>query len=389
MKRFIMLAEAASQADLFLRFAEAAVNEGYSPMVITAKRSIAMRCKATSVPYILVRVVAGPSPDLGTTGDVRHGLLDVHSAQRYYASFSAANSLQPDLGVGDVVVVWGGGDTVASRALMDAAAQHGCSTLYCDRTNIPGRLFADPLGTNFNSLMFKNMVILDKDEPDEAAFAAIRLQLQQHRRAPETNGSMQRVRESLLDRVFALVNGMPYRGVMPWTTNSAAVLIRSHRDAVPVEGSTFVFLPLIDSFELSKEPEGMTAIDGMVREASNISQQYSAELVVKFHPAERDKTFVDRIVRLRREYRFRIVTEDALVLRTHACALAAPNTSIALAAMIDGTPVHHIGRTIFGSFDRRRLVNFVTRYLLPIDPSDRAPISTEAFRMIVQRAQMR
>jgi capsular polysaccharide export protein len=393
MTTILSLAESQQQFEFFSRFNLNGRALGYKFIIVTSKLSIYLLCKISGIECSIVNRsnTIATHKDLTTTGEVVHGFFTEEEASIYYSSFKRTISELYSSNNINLTMIWGGGDTVASHAMVDQAKKNGIQTLFFDKANIPGKIFVDPRGTNYESYLYKNINILDKAKSNEDAFKNYKKRFQ------STNQLLGYRNKKYLnwlfpiDLLYSFFSHLPFRGDDQLIKKIFASF--SKKKGTPIDSyvlrdGSYIFIPLNHSFEIQKENMSYLLAKELLMEGKALADQLGKDIVVKYHPAENDAKFFDFIRSLQHKYKFFIRNNSSRELISNACTIVASNTSVALEAMLMEKPVVHVGRSIFRELDQKRLSSFITWYLINIDLSLSEPISTEVIEIIIKRTSL-
>lgn len=280
------------------------------------------------------------------------------------------------------------------------AAERDLPTLFPEIANLPGKMFADPIGVNARSSLYHDPSQLDRMPADLEAFEAWRAAyLESKRQAHYVPQSRKAMRiawgPALLDHVgFSL-------GLAPrFDRRSAWSLLRAEMRAAkahwPVEriepaqakrDLPYVFFPLQvadDTQVLLNSDVGLLeAIRQACREASDLG----AELWVKPHPADKDITLRQEVVRLRTELGFRLVDGNTFSLLANARRVIVVNSTAGFEAMLLCVETTFLGRSYFPLLNTpHRQAAYVQRELLDIDYFASDPLTVDQLEALRSRA---
>jgi capsular polysaccharide export protein len=380
MRTLLALVESTEQLDFFSRLREAASHCDSRLSIITARWSDAFRARRLGMDVHLVNTPRAPVPpiDLNGVGEFNSGIFTPEQAQCYAGAFLA--TIERIVGTLDrpLMLLWGGGDTAASRALRSVADRNGWKHLYFDRSNIPGRMIVDPHGMNFESYLSTHPSFLDQ-QTDHNILLRIRTVLQERRLGTATVRAKKVNWLAPVDRIVSAVHGIPYRGPQ------SLLHRRVKYDTNSLMEGQIILTPLNHSFELRKVQSGIGFVREQLDTAIQYAQQRQGTVAVTLHPLEQERGLFDLLSQLRTEFRVQIRKESSSTLLSHSQAVVAANTTVALEALILGIPVVHVGRSMFRDMDDRRLSAYLSRYLIPVDPTSHIPISSAEFNAIIER----
>ncbi len=387
----IALAESMKQLRFFSRWNAAVDYRLSSVMMVTAKYSIARSARQQGIPVHLVaaRSAAHDPVPLHDTIDVIQGEFSESEASAYYHAFATTLRRLTDSGTVDLVTVWGGGNTVAARAMTDGAAAAGIPRLFIDRSSIPGMLFADPEGTNDRSYLYSHTALLDAHDPDERAYTAVIGRFQDTSAVVTSDRDHDKNWLLPIDIISSFRQGIPYRGIRGLLRSLIASFTRPPSDLLSGGSEVpkrFILFPLSHSYEYERSPAGFSMVLDGISQGRALSREHGIPLLITFHPDESDRRFIHSVHQAGGPDGILYSRIPSRFLLTSAVTVIAHQTGAALEAMVMGIPVVHLGRSIYALLDERKLRNFITRYLLPIDPKSTQPFTADEVRALKERS---
>ncbi|KUZ97761.1 capsular biosynthesis protein [Burkholderia latens] len=320
--------------------------------------------------------------------EVLNGQMSEARAKRESAAiFHIASELLRALRV-EQCVMWNGQQLVC-RAVRQACAVHGVATRFIEISNLPGKLFVDPLGVNALSTISRNPEVVDRlPRPDEDTHARWLSAYERYKQMPLPQARTSWARKTLSATNYvlkALSRGVGRRRVASVRARNGMPAPRDarHMSVDTLATCRYVFLPLQVSGDTQIKLHSDVGNLDAIRHAFEFAANENADLFVKLHPAETDAAEIDAIVRLQQTYRFEIVTSPTTELLRHAHAVVTINSTVGLEAMLYGKRVVSLGRCFYRDFDRERLLKYIHSFLVDgIDYFGAARIPADAARRV-------
>ncbi|KVD93278.1 capsular biosynthesis protein [Burkholderia stagnalis] len=319
------------------------------------------------------RDAATHASDAGFAGDdaieVLNGAISRERARREAASIARLVAELLSRERVTQCVMWNGHQLVC-RAVAHACASQGVPMKFLEISNLPDKLFADPLGVNAQSSIGRSPDALDDlplpDDGEHRAWLA-RYEAYKAHPLPQARQSLRGLLPSTLNYVLKLATNGVARNELRTVLSCPASVAAMHAitpSADELANRRYVFLPLQVSsdtqLKLHSDVDNLEAIEIALRYARHAR----AALIVKPHPAERDASLLDAVIALRRRRHFDIATSMTVDLIKHACLVVTINSTVGLEAMLYGKPVAPLGRCFYRSFDRARLLRYIHSFLI-------------------------
>ncbi len=267
------------------------------------------------------------------------------------------------------------GSSLLARALALLARQQGSRRLFFELGNFPGKLLVDPEGVNAKSWFARNYRQLDRKNLDLEAFERwrqgyLRKKLSQHQ-----------VQQASLATKFNWYYPLDFFGFYclsapyseppdifgrTWRYLVSQGVRYNYDYFIPAEKPGYVFFPLQVSTDsqllVNSDVDNLQAL----RLAAEIAQNAGARLVVKPHPAEGDRLFVERLAELRHELGFLFVDGNTFQLMQYSSRVVTINSTAGMEAMLLGKPVTVLGRAMYEKFTIEDLACYIN-YLIDAD----------------------
>ena len=394
-----VLCETSNRYRFFRRFTSVLADRGGRLMVLSNRLSIILAARRDGFTAELVK--GAVSTHRGQTQyldasceayEVENGLIarkDFFSGRNRIENFleQFLDSVPVEL-----FFFWNGSSFVA-RAISDYVKQRGIKTLYFEIGNFPGKLFVDPVGVNIRSRFAICYRDMDRSRVDMPCFEEwVNNFLEEKRKSHQV---LQARVSTGFNWSYPIDMAGFYFCSAPWSERPRVFrrtfnyvfsrLIHYDFDEFNLEEKPFFFFPLqvsTDSQILWNSPIGI--LDAL-RNASAMAAKAGVCLAVKPHPAESDRLFVQRLVRLREELGFVFVNNNTFDLIRQSEKVITINSTVGLEAMLCGKQVTCFGQPMYENFTREDLAFYIRCYLLDIDFFDDQPLTGEQYDAILTR----
>jgi capsular polysaccharide export protein len=269
-----------------------------------------------------------------------------------------------------IFVVWNGHSIIANAAKYYASIKK-IDCLFLEISNLPNKIFVDSEGVNAYSKLYKNPEILDgyhEVEKLEHESWLCEYEIYKSGKIPQAKTTKL---DLLLRSINKLLNIVLYSTVLKKQPTFKSLLSRPtpinidfQDTTVPNLDEKFIFCPLQVSTDTQILLNSDINNEGILRAASKAAKLENNKLFVKIHPAERCRTEVDRIIKLKYELDFELVTVDTLQLIKRSEQVFVNNSTVGLEALIYNKKVTVLGRALFSKFDQTRLKKYIHSYLI-------------------------
>ena len=122
--------------------------------------------------------------------------------------------------------------------------------------------------------------------------------------------------------------------------------------------------------------------------AVELAQVAGLPLVVKLHPAEPYLSVIEHLLKLRKQYGFKLVKDNTFDVIANAAQVITINSTVGLEAMILGRPVKFLGRSFYKDLDKERLKNYIMGYLLDLDIFSEKEFTDEQISYLLNRLEL-
>jgi len=369
---------------------------------ITSVRSVVASSRGKGSAWLIGRLgrsaATGDVPTLERTREVVLGILSRRQAACYFCearrqvlAYMDSQGASPS----DVTLLLWNGATVMGEVARSLKAELGVKTIYFELSNLPGKLFVDPEGTNAQSRLFREPEILARYPDSRAGFTAWRQRFIEEKRAAGTVPQAATGKRISAHHIGDFVHGLTlgYRS-FSWTsvhTKLKSMLQRFVGAPRPRISSCalpaqYVFFPM----QVSKDTQLVlnSSIDN-VGALRRLAETSALPVVIKPHPAEYETGYLfEAVAGLAFAHPATVTEGNTTALIEGAAKVVTINSTTGLEAIILGRPVEFLAASFYASLNEENLPNYVMGYLVDLnffDPADR-PVPGDALAKIYERA---
>lgn len=394
--------ESSRRVDYFLRFVDALAACGYEALFVTSRLTFYIRLRRIAR-TVLLHPVNRPDtrlpPDLSLYQNVD---LIVKAQSLDQANYIASHILpQVDFLIRKIepeqLWLWNGLSTSA-LVLAYAAQRSGVETRFFELSNLPGKTFVDPCGANALSSIATESRILDAlvSERDEKDFAKwMKLYLVEKKTPPPQATTVRKFYYWLYPIDVLCWNlglGLrdDYRSML---TNVRRKIIARRMKALGSKcelSGPYIFFPLQVSRDtnvrIHSDIDNLAALEIAI----SVATTKKCRLLTKLHPAEPDADFANEVFSFcqTRSDVVSLVTNDTLSLLAGSESVITINSTAGLEGLILGKKVLYLGRSHYKAMNRARLMAYVLRYLVNIDPFSKMKCDVGQVTSVLERSRM-
>ncbi len=271
------------------------------------------------------------------------------------------------------MIIWNG-QQLFGRVANQYAIEHSYKRLFLEISNLPNKIFADPVGVNaLSSLMGGHELTPFNDEPKHIEWVEEYIKSKERPIPQSQTKTVAKVFKAinlLLKKAFSGFNVKVSNYNKPLNFDKLnSVITKNH-----IRGN-YVFLPLqVTSDTQIKLHSDYSNIDALMF-ALEYAKNNELHLIVKLHPAETSQNFVDKLVELKNENDFILSDNNTVELIKNSRAVITINSTVGLEAKIFGKEVIVLGRAFYSAFDDDDLKSYIHNYLVDgIDYFSNQPI---------------
>ena len=262
----------------------------------------------------------------------------------------------------DTIVMWNGQQLIG-RVASQYAIEHGLKRLFLEISNLPNKIFADPIGVNAMSSVMHNPKLEAFNHDDIHAKWIKEYIISKEQPLPQSqikrSDKIYKAVNIILKKLFCGFNVKILNYNRPVDLSELMGIITSHSIK-----PKYVFLPLqVTSDTQIKLHSDYTNFDALIF-ALDFAKNKGVSLVVKLHPAETSQEFVDELTRLVKKHDFIVTNNNTVELIKNSESVITINSTVGLEAKIFGKEVIVLGRAFYAEFDEQALKSYIHNYLV-------------------------
>jgi len=299
----------------------------------------------------------------------------------------------------EVVFIWNGQQLVES-CVANYCKEHGIKTIFWEIGNFPGKMVADPKGVNIRGIskdyLSKARNITSISQSDFEVWAKKLIKDKQSNGARQAKTAKQIPTERFID-LLATYCGQGFKTISLAAAtkrltnkllNKKILSTLSKNEELTCHlASEYIFFPLQVSTDTQILANSEISIESAVDKA--ISQSSPGKLLVlKFHPAEINMTFIKKIVKktLDSDNVF-LSFDDTYKLISNSEKVYVINSTVGYEALLMGKDVEFFADTHYprNKKDFQDLYSYHNNYLVDADYFSNAPISRNLVKQLLER----
>ncbi|MCF8411792.1 MAG: hypothetical protein K9G44_00145 [Melioribacteraceae bacterium] len=370
---------------------------GYHPVFLTNKYSIILECKKKDIEFIPIKnMPSARKTDLPVFLEKPSGTLTEDEAITLYSrTYELIQQFHKTRGI-ELMFIWSGIRLIDATA-KEFAINHDIRTVFFEIGNFPGKIFADPEGTNAQSLLAKNPNILLNFRSDKNQFEEWR------KNYIAENSTVLSVPQSsnvasidyfknIKDLYgFRTSNLLKFEPVLTYTKLMNKLRRRYssfNYDDFDIEADRFIFYPMQVSDDaqllVHSKIDNIKALEIVADEA----KKEGLQLFVKPHPAERNFSYIHSITRLKEKLSFKFVGGNTLAFIKNSEKVVTINSTVGLQSLILQKDFETLSRAYYSDFSQEHLAKYIQSYLLNIDFWATEKIELSEVSELISRARI-
>lgn len=397
--KVLIFIEALDHYYFFLRIKKSLDKLNYKTVFITLKFSLFLKLKRNGFDCHLIRnsnYQNDEIPDLSVSLEFKAGYLDEFECRSMYLSVCRTiKNIHDDKNITYIFIF--GGFSVSAIAQRQFADVNKIPVLYFELSNIPHKIFIDPIGTNANSSISNDYSLLEKYNVSNHDYEVWK----QH--YIETKASQKDIPQSeksksinigyfldWLGFTFFKIPRGANRGILSQFKNKVMIRFFNLKpDNSATENLKYIFYPMQVSSDsqivINSKFTNITAIEYAAAEAN----RKNLKLVVKLHPAEKNYNEIRKTKKLKSKFQFIISDKNAFLLIRDAEEIITINSTAGLESLILGKKVTVLGNSFYGKFTPDNLKQYLLGFLIDIDFFSSEPVSEIQMGKILSRINLR
>ncbi|MCQ8822216.1 hypothetical protein NQT65_18665 [Pseudoalteromonas agarivorans] len=293
----------------------------------------------------------------------------------------------------EVAIVFNG-NSASQKAFIEHFSKENVKTLFCEISNLPGKVIFDRLGVNAKSSLFFNAEKLDAFPPINPDKHRQWVNVyEEYKNNPIPQGKLEPkfIKAYVLDYFSSLLGkGIREEDQVSLFKKISTVLklfkSKSSADLVYDTGelsADYIFFPTQVRYDsqliLNSDINNQQAIEKAVL----LAKERDCKLYVKIHPAETDPEILKDYISLKNKYNFLIVNSNTTELIKNAKVVVTINSTIGLEALIYNKELKVYGRAIYSDFNFSRVLSYIHNYLIDFDYFSDELISEKEFNKLL------
>jgi len=370
-KKILILIDSHDRNRFFKRFTAGFTECGMEPITITSLPTVHIKLKLEGINSILCKKEKIIRTNTRFHLEKASGEESDKHCRKIYSSFHTATEKTLQTHEIHSCIIWNGSRS-QSRAVADACKKNSIPTIFLEITNIPGKLFADPLGVNSESLLYKDPTTLKKGlkitnhqewRENYIKEGLTSHKVKQSKRTKRINYAYSI--DLILTTVGIGINSSSYTSIVKSLIKK--ITQKKRRENTGKEKKPYIFLPL----QLTNDSQVLLHSDICNRKAIDYAVDYSKRhnlnLIVKKHPADHERNLDKKLSELSSENTIIISTENTFKLIRGSVQVITINSSVALESKIIGRDVKILGKSIYEKVDNENLKYLLHSHFINID----------------------
>lgn len=287
--------------------------------------------------------------------------------------------------------IWNG-SSLEDKIFEQWAKKHSFRILFFELANIPGKIQVDCNGINAKSSLYKNPDLLDSyEKPGEDYYIwkkkYLETKLNNHY-VPQSKNVKKTRPGILLDYLSDLKNRRPNRKEVNLSKIISLFVnrrVKYEYSKVDLNRVKYIFFPMQVKSDTQCLINSDLGVEEAFEEAHRIAIEQGLDLIVKPHPAEKDRSFVHRLIKHSRREGVYFVNENTFLLMKLSEMVVTINSSAGLEAKLMGKEVKVLGRATYDYMDFEQIDKYVNSYLIPIEYFSNSDISSFCVNRILSK----
>lgn len=313
---------------------------------------------------------------LGKTISVLNGRQSLQNAiDNYCEIYSALDIKLKDLITSKDTIILFNGNHASAIAVADYFALYKAKTLYCEISNLPGKMIFDPAGVNAQSILFQRPDVLDNlplVTDEQHKHWVERYIAYKNSPLPQAKINLANYSIVAIDDIFSrIIPNLIREDSLPLIKKvkmfrdkyrSRKILADNIKADLKKE---YVFYPTQvtsdTQLKINSDIDNITAITNIIKIEKN------TQIFVKIHPAESNIETIHFFKNLAEQNKIILVNNNTIELIRSARKVYTINSTVGLEALIFDKDLVVLGRAIYSNFSPSRLKQYIHNYLVDLD----------------------
>ena len=393
-KSVLIIANSYLEYKFSIRLSEGLSKIGYRICVLSLKPSILIRLRRKKVDSLLIKRSKNiiEVPNLGKIEKVCNYIYTKEEiAQLYVSIFDYVQKLLNENLI-DIILIWNG-HGATSLPLHDVAKKNNIHTVYLELANLPGKIFADPIGVNAASSLFENINLLKKYPSNESLYLEWKEEYVKYKSSNPIVPQADKLYKKnnllfIIDYLSCRFRITPVSGDYILFRKFRTKFMENHFQYYTdksIHHNAYLFLPL----QMGNDTQLVFNSDVNNIEAIKIgferAKQKGLDLIVKPHPASLNKKEMEEILSLKQKLNFILTSKNSFDLIIDAEEIITINSTLGLDALILGKHVTFLGKSFYSLLNQEYLRNYILSYLINIDYFGNDQVDTIELKKLIHR----
>lgn len=391
-KEILVLVDSFEKYFFYSRFRTQLSKNNFSIRFITSKYTIYKKSKSEGFSSSLIKNYKYKQQVLLPLDayEIKSGVLSPIQAKQIVSATLAELELLDSDRIA-YVFIWNG-SFLEEQTVARWARNNNISTLFFEISNITGKMQVDSVGTNAKSSIANNLNYLDKYQLPTTQYydwieAYIKNKLKKHEVKQALN--VHKINWLyLIDWFFFIVKKRP--GVKLEILNKLKEKLVQNKisyeyDIVDLKEIDYIFFPLQVTTDTQCVINSQITIKEALDQAIEYSKNSGLKLLIKPHPAEKDRNFVKKIIQdIKTNQNVFITNTNTFELIKHSKLVITINSSVGLEAKLFNKDVMVLGDAIYKNMTREQFDKYVDSHLVNIDYFSNNHISKDQFNDLIR-----
>ncbi|OEE77712.1 hypothetical protein [Vibrio genomosp. F6] len=291
------------------------------------------------------------------------------------------------------------GNSASQSAFVDHFRSKSTPVIFCEISNLPGKVLFDPEGVNAKSILYNSPNILDQlPEVEDLKHNNWLEYYNDYKKKPIPQGKQEPkfVFAYIIDYVSSIF-GIGIReesiSLLKKISSTFKLITSKSKSQTSFEYDSldepFVFFPTQVRYDsqliINSDINNVDAI----HQAYEIAESYNCRLLVKVHPAEQDIEILKEYKYLQKKLGFKLVSNNTNDLIVNAKHVVVINSTVGLESLLLHKGVTVLGRAIYTNFDYERVKKYVHHYLINFEYFSDDFFDTDEFNKVKKYLRMR
>lgn len=389
-KSIVLFVESEERLKFFKRFVSVIKKDGYKPIFLTDHYSMIVNNRCENIKYIRrmnSNYISKQIYFYDMLDNIYEYRLQSASIEdiksQFYACYETLSDINKKCSI-EYIFLWNGMSAIG-RSAKKFASDNNIGIRFFELANIPGKTFVDTVGVNRESNLFKNpQGILSKTKLNNEKYSKWK---ESYLKLKSSSYSIPQARKKTPSFVRRMKNflydlyGYKYKNgtfvherialSQIYSKLSRGINTREKSNSYQSFGfdCNYVFFPMQCKNDTQLLFNSRVDNAKAIEIASQYAVMNKCALVIKPHPAELEKIYIEELTEKLREKNidYYITNENTMKLIINSKRVFTINSTVGLEALIANVPVTFLGYSMYEKFDQEIVKRYISDYLLDIE----------------------